>query len=72
MKLQESQTLVWPRARKTLNTKNSKYWYILYILRLDKAQELKIAEAEDKILMYTVSKIQPQIHYILGDMIRQS
>ena len=72
MKLRESQTLVWPRARKTLNTKTAKFWYIRYIPRLAKVQELKIAEAEDKILMYTVSKIQPQIHYILGDMIPPS
>ena len=72
MKLQESQTLVWPWARKTLNTKTTKFWYIRYILRLAKAQELKIAEVEDKILIYTVSKIQPHIHYILGDMIPPS
>ena len=35
-------------------------------------RELKIAEVEDKILMYTVSKIQPQICYILGAMIPPS
>ena len=35
-------------------------------------QELKIAGAEDKILIYTVSKIQPHIRYILGDMIPPS
>ena len=45
---------------------------IRYILRLEKDQELKIAEAEDKILMYTVSKIQPHIYYILGYMIPPS
>ena len=39
---------------------------------LEKYQEMKIAYAEYKILMYTVSKIQPHIRYILGDMIRQS
>ena len=57
MKLQESQTLVWPWARKTLNTKTAKFWYIRYILRLAKDQELKIAEAQDKIWIYIVSKI---------------
>ena len=36
-----------------------KFWYILYILRLTKDQELKIAEGEDKILMYIVSKNKP-------------
>ena len=57
MKLRESQTLVWPGARKTLNTKTAKFWYIRYIPILAKVQELKIAEVEDRILMYTVSKI---------------
>ena len=47
------------------------FWYIHYIPRLAKAQDLKIAEAEDEILMYTMSKFHPQIHYILGDMICQ-
>ena len=69
VKLRESQTLVWPRARKTLNTKTAKFWYIRYIPRLVKVQELKIAEDEEKILMYIVSKIKLSIHYILGDMI---
>ena len=72
MKLQESQTLVWPRAIKTLNTKTAKFWYIIYIPRLAKDKELKISEAEYKILMYTVSKRKPQICYILGDMIPPS
>ena len=72
VKLRESQTLVWPRARKTLNTKTAKFWYINYILRLAKDQELQIAGAKYKILMYTFSKIQPHIHYILGDMIPPS
>ena len=73
MKLQESQTLVWPQSeKKTLNTKNAKFWYIRYILILEKYQELKTSRAEDKILIYTVSKIQPQIHYIMGDMIPPS
>ena len=36
------------------------------------AQALKLSQAEDKILIYTVSKIQPQIRYILGDMIPPS
>ena len=68
MKLQESQTLVWPRSGKTLNTKTTKFWYIHYILRLEKVQALKITNAEDKIHIYSVSKIQPQIRYIMGDM----
>ena len=72
MKLWESQTLVWPRARKTLNTKTTKFWYILYILILEKDKELKIAKYEHKIIIYTISKIQPHIHYILGDMIPPS
>ena len=72
MKLQESQTLVSPRARKTLNTKTAKFWYIRYILILAMVQEMKIANTEDKILMYTVSKLQPQIHHILGYMIPPS
>ena len=57
MKLWEIQTLVWPRARKTLNTKTANFWYILYILRLEKDQELKISEDEDKIFIYSVSNI---------------
>ena len=61
-----SLTSIW---KKTLNTKTAKFLYIRYILRLAKAQELKIAEAEDKILIYTVSTIIPYIRYILGDMI---
>ena len=69
MKLQESQTLVWHQARKTLNTKNVKFWYIRYILILEMGQELKIVEAENELLMYTVSKIQPHILYIVGDVI---
>ena len=39
---------------------------------LEKDQELKILDAKDKILMYSLSKIQPQFHYILGDMIPPS
>ena len=46
--------------------------YIRYISILVKDQELKIVEANDKLLMYIVSKIQPHIRYILVDMIRQS
>ena len=72
MKLRESQTLVWPGARKTLNTKNAKFWYILYIPILAMVKELTIAETKDKISMNNVSNIQPQIHYILGDMIPPS
>ena len=72
MKLQEIQTLVWPQSRKTLNTKAAKFWYIRYILRLEKDKELKIVEAEYKILIYTVSKIYPQIIYNLEDMIPPS
>ena len=47
MKLQESQTLVWPRARETLNTKTAMFLYIRYIPRLKKDKEHKIVEAED-------------------------
>jgi len=72
VKLWESQTLVWPLARKTLSTKTAKFWYIRYILRLAKAQGLKIAGAKYQILMYTVSKFQPQIRYIMGDIIPPS
>ena len=72
MKLQEIQTLVWLRARKTLNTKTDKFWYIRYILRLEKAQEMKLSQDKYKIWIYTLSKIQPQIRYILGDMIPPS
>ena len=72
MKLWESQTLVWPRSGKTLNTKTTKFWYIRYILRLEKDQELKITGAEDKTLVYSVSKIKPQIHYIMVYMITPS
>ena len=72
MKLWESQTLVWPRARKNLNTKTAKFWYIRYILILEKDKEMKIAQAKYKILMYTVSKIPPYILYIMGDMIPPS
>ena len=68
MKLWESQTLVWPRSQKTLNTKTEKFWYIRYIMILEKDRELQIGEDEYKIMIYTVSKIQPQIRYILGDM----
>ena len=69
MKLWESQTLVWPRAEKTLNTKTDTFWYIHYISGLEKAQKLQHSQDEDKILIYTVSKFQPPIRYILGDMI---
>ena len=72
MKLWESQTLVLPWAGKTLNTKTNKFWYIRYISILEKAQEVTIAEVKDKIMMYTVSKIQPQNNYIPGDMIPPS
>ena len=69
MKLKESQTLIWPGAGKSLNTKTDKFWYIHYISILEKAQDLNILEAEYTILMYSVSKEPPLIHYILGDMI---
>ena len=72
MKLEESQTLVWPRSGKTLNTKTAMFWYIIYILILEKIQELKILYAEDKIFIYTIPKIQPPVRYILGDMIPPS
>ena len=48
------------------------FWYIRYIPSLEKSQNLKIAGAEDKILMNTVSQTQPHIRYILGDMIPPS
>ena len=48
------------------------FWYSHYLPRLAKSQKLKIAGAEDKILMNTVSKGQPLIRYILGDMISPS
>ena len=72
MKLWESQTLVWPQARKSLNTKTDKVWYIHYILILEKVQELNIAEAKYKPLRYTLSKIQTHINYIMADMIPPS
>ena len=45
------------------------FWYIHYISGLGKDKERKLVEVKEKILMYTISKIQTQIHYILGDMI---
>ena len=41
------------------------FWYIRYISRLEKDQELKNGEAKYKIFIYTMSKIQLQIRYIL-------
>ena len=35
---------------------------------MEKDQEPKILQDDDKFLMYSVSKFYPQIHYILGDM----
>ena len=72
VKLWESQTLVWPLARKTLSIKTTKFWYIRYILRLAKDQGIKIVGAENQILLYTMSKFQPYIIYILGDIIPPS
>ena len=69
VKLWESQTLVWPQARKTLSTKTANFWYIRYIPILAKAQELKIAYPEYQVQMKAVTKFQPHVHYILGDMI---
>ena len=43
--------------------------YIRYILSLVKSQKMKLTGAEYKIPLNTVSKKQPQIRYILGDMI---
>ena len=60
------------RWKKTLNTKTDKFWYIRYISGLQKSQGPKLSQVEDKILMYTVSKFQTQIRYILGDMIPPS
>ena len=71
-KLLEQETLVWPRARKTLNTKTAKFWYIRYITILAKVQELKILETKYMLLMNIVSKYPPHIHYILGYMISPS
>ena len=45
------------------------FWYIRYISGLEKDKEMKLSQAEDKILIYTVCKIHSQIYYILGDMI---
>ena len=45
------------------------FWYIRYIPILEMSQELKIVGEEDKILMKIVLKNQPQIRYILGDII---
>ena len=72
MNLWESQTLVWPQAGKTLNTKTAKFCSIRYIPRLKKDQELNIAEAGYQIFIYIVSKLQLQIRYIMGDMIPPS
>ena len=36
------------------------------------SQGPKLLQVQDNILMYTVSKFQPHIHYILGDMIPPS
>ena len=47
-------------------------WYIRYISGSEMDQKLKIVEAEAKILIYTVSKVQPQTRYILGYMIPPS
>ena len=43
--------------------------YIHYIPSLVKSQKPQILGTEDKILMNTISKNQPHIRYILGDMI---
>ena len=48
------------------------FWYIHYISRLEKAQDMKLSQAEDKIRISTFSKFYPQIFYILGDMIPPS
>ena len=48
------------------------FWYICYILGLEKDQEMKLSQDKYKILIYNVSKIQPYIHYIMGDMIPPS
>ena len=41
-------------ARETLNTETAKFWYSRYIPILAKVQKLKIAGAEETILMNTV------------------
>ena len=48
------------------------FWYIHYIPSLEKSQKLKHLGAKYKMLINTVSKYQPQIRYILGDMIPPS
>ena len=48
------------------------FLYIRYMSGLEKVQELKLSQAEYKILIYNVSKSQPLISYILGDMIPPS
>ena len=48
------------------------FWYFRYIMILVKDHELKIIEAEAKILNSIVSKMKPHILYILGDMIPPS
>ena len=42
---------------------------LLYLKFGEKAQVPKLSQVEYKFLMYTVSKFQTPIHYILGDMI---
>ena len=48
------------------------FWYILYIPIFAKDEDLKIVGAEEKVFIYTISKIHPHIRYILGDMISPS
>ena len=48
------------------------FWYIHYISGLEKDKEMKLSQDEAKIYIYTVSKVQPHILYILGDMIPPS
>ena len=45
---------------------------ICYISRLEKDHEVKLLHAEYKFLMYPVYNFQPQILYIIGDMIPPS
>ena len=55
-----------------IETKNAKFCCSRYMPILAKSQKLKITGTEYKIMMNTVSKGNPLIRYILGDMISPS
>ena len=48
------------------------FWYIRYIQRFMNDKELKLVGTKYEISIYTVSKNQLLICYILGDKISQS